>query len=274
MDVFPKVFFVTCGAASTPEQEPPKIIKNTAKQDLKPPDLSIQNIVEEDIAYETDEDEFGAMAEGDIHLNVPVLMEVVEEQPEPQRVIYETDEEEFWRPDQEHQDGVFAPANSAKDPVPKKPKIRVKKTSRKNIEKGYQLAYFSLWWSRMTRESQKEQEEVRSRKERDQRLTMWTSWTGRHEQTNMRTNVLYERPLDEISDFTTDVNTFNLVGETTQHSGGILVGEGMVPVEVNTVFTNEAQPRTPTTFDDMICEQHQGDLLYNTLELAPAWLLP
>ena len=123
------------------EQEPPKISKNTAKQDLKPPILNTQSTVTDEIAYETDEDEFGGVGEDDIPLEmgrrldttspeVPVLMEMMEEQCEPQGVMrYETDEDEFWRPDQEH-------------PVPI---CKIKKKSRRKNVKGYQLAYFSLW---------------------------------------------------------------------------------------------------------------------------------
>ena len=104
----------TGGPATIPEQVSPKTSKNTTKQDLKPPDLNIQNIVAKNNAYETDEDEFGGVAEEDIPLevasrldttppDVPVLMEVMEEHYETRGAVnsgtkdlaYETDEDEF-----------------------------------------------------------------------------------------------------------------------------------------------------------------------------------
>ena len=53
-----------------PGQVPPKISKNTAKQDLQPLSLNTQDTLAKDCAYETDEEEFGGVAEEVIPLEV------------------------------------------------------------------------------------------------------------------------------------------------------------------------------------------------------------
>ena len=174
-------------------------------------------------------------------------------------VTYETDEDEFWRPEREIQDEDQAQ-------VPVFPSFKKKKLVKKSRQaKGYQLAYFSLWWSRMTRECLKEQEEKKSRMERDQHRALWTTWTNRPEQINIKTNVIHERPLDMRSTILTDVNKSNLmVRETTQFSGENIDREGVVHVGSKQVFVNRTQP---TTLSTVIMEQHQGDIEFQNCTL-------
>ena len=67
-----------------------------------------------------------------------------------QDVVYETDEEEFMLPGRSRPGSTQTA--SVVEAVPKRKRSRTLK------QRGYQLAYFTLWWSRMLREGVKEED--------------------------------------------------------------------------------------------------------------------
>ena len=303
----------TPGPATTPTQGPPKFSENTAKQDLHPPDLSTQNIVAGNIVYETDEEEFGDVADymeleerqeykeeccpGTLSNGLsnaqlvtigqsngspervqdehPWLKTVHEEDDErgegagEQEVVYETDEEEFMLPGRSRPGSTTTQAASVIEAVPKR------KRSRTSKQRGYQLAYFTLWWSRMLREGVKEEEARSSKEDRDQHIERWTTWTDRSGYSTKKTNVIRERTL-MISEISTDVNTLFVGRGDALITGGTSEGNcgvGEVTVGNDIHLMDEAQNISTSIFDEIIIEQHHegtqdtgtGDSLAETL---------
>ena len=303
----------TPGPATTPTQGPPKFSENTAKQDLHPPDLSTQNIVAGNIVYETDEEEFGDVADymeleerqeykeeccpGTLSNGLsnaqqvtigqsngspervqdehPWLKTVHEEDDErgegagEQEVVYETDEEEFMLPGRSRPGSTTTQAASVLAAVTKR------KRSRTSKQRGYQLAYFTLWWSRMLREGVKEEEARSSKEDRDQHIGRWTTWTDRSELSTKKTNVIRERTL-MISEISTDVNTLFVGRGDALITGGTSEGNcgvGEVTVGNDIHLMDEARNISTSIFDEIITEQHHegtqdtgtGDSLAETL---------
>ena len=247
----------TPGPATTPTQGPPKSSEDTTGQDLHPPDLSTQNIVTSDIVYETDEEEFGDVADSmELDERQKYKEDVVEEEQE-QGVVYETDEEEFMQPGRCSPTTTTTPATSVLVALPKRKRGRTSK------QRGYQLAYFTLWWSRMLREGVKEEEARRNKEERDQHIGRWTTWATRSGDSTLKTDVICEQPL-RISKAAPDVNTLFVGRGDALITGGTSEGNcgwGVVTVGNDTHLMDEAQNISTSIFDEAISEQHhEGSL--------------